>query len=106
MKSLRYGYNQDVPRQMIEVYFAVYFGLREAMIALLKNKYNLNVKDTYDRTPLLWAAQKGHETVVRLLLAKDGVDPDSKNSEYGRTPLSWAAENGHEAVVKLLTPDT
>jgi ankyrin repeat protein len=36
-----------------------------------------------------------------LLLAKDGVDPDSK-SKSGRTPLSWAAEKGHEAVVRLL----
>jgi ankyrin repeat protein len=39
--------------------------------------------------------------VVKLLLAQDGVDPDSKDTS-GRTPLSWAAENGHEAVVKLL----
>ena len=39
--------------------------------------------------------------MVKLLLAKDGVDPDSKDS-VGRTPLWWAAENGHEAVVKLL----
>ena len=40
--------------------------------------------------------------MVKLLLAKDGVDPDSKDGNHGRTPLSWAAENGHEAVVKLL----
>jgi ankyrin repeat protein len=39
--------------------------------------------------------------VVKLLLAQDGVDPDSKD-KYGRTPLWWAAGNGHEAVVKLL----
>ena len=39
---------------------------------------------------------------MKLLLAKDGVDPDSKDDEYGQTPLSWAAENGHEAVVRLL----
>jgi ankyrin repeat protein len=40
----------------------------------------------------------GYKAVVKLLLAKDGVDPDSD----GQTPLSWAAENGHKAVVKLL----
>jgi ankyrin repeat protein len=40
--------------------------------------------------------------MVKLLLAKDGVDPDSKDPEYGQTPLSWAARNGHEAVVKSL----
>jgi ankyrin repeat protein len=39
--------------------------------------------------------------VIKLLLGKEGVDPDSKCG-CGRTPLSWAAENGYEAVVKLL----
>jgi ankyrin repeat protein len=39
--------------------------------------------------------------VVKLLLATDRVDPDSKDS-YGRTPLSYAAASGHGAVVKLL----
>ena len=55
---------------------------------------------TYGQTPLSWAAQNGHEAVVKLLLEK-GADVESKSSN-GRTPLSWAAENGHEAVVKLL----
>jgi ankyrin repeat protein len=48
-----------------------------------------------------WAAGNGREAVVRQLLAKDGVDPDSKDC-VGRTPLSLAASNGHEAVVRQL----
>ena len=56
---------------------------------------------TYGRTPLWWAAEKGHEAVVKLLLEK-GADVESKDRYYGQTPLSWAAEKGHEAVVKLL----
>jgi ankyrin repeat protein len=51
-------------------------------------------------TPLLWAARKGYERVVELLLCK-GVDPDSKD-RFGQSPLLWAAANGHEAVVRLL----
>jgi ankyrin repeat protein len=39
--------------------------------------------------------------VVELLLAREGVDPDSKGN-CGQTPLSWATENGHETVVELL----
>ena len=74
----------------------------ETMIALLRNGHDPDFKDTYGRTPLSWAAENGHEAVVKLLLEKEGVEPDSKDNEYGQTPLSWAAENGHEAVVKLL----
>jgi ankyrin repeat protein len=37
---------------------------------------------------------------VKLLLARDDVDTDSKDSN-GWTPLSWAVKKRHEAVVKL-----
>ena len=52
-------------------------------------------------TGLHIGASIGLAKIVRLLLERDGVDPDSKDS-YGQTPLSWAAANGHEAIVKLL----
>ncbi|RPA92093.1 ankyrin, partial [Choiromyces venosus 120613-1] len=66
-------------------------------------------------TPLCWAAENGHEAVVKTLLAREDVNPNTPDTEYGQTPLCWAAENGHEAVVKTLlaredvnpnTPDT
>jgi ankyrin repeat protein len=56
-------------------------------MALLENGHDPNVKDTYGWTPLLWAANKGHEGIVKLLLATDTVDLDSRNNN-GRTPLS------------------
>jgi ankyrin repeat protein len=96
------GYSQRVPRQMTGVHLAAYFGLREAMIALLKSGPDLNSKDTYGQTLLEWATQNGRLAVVELLLANDGVDLDSKETKRGQTPLSLAAKHGHDAVVKLL----
>ncbi|KAJ3454410.1 hypothetical protein MRS44_018304 [Fusarium solani] len=85
----------------------------------------------YGGTPLLWATRDGLEAVVRLLedithrepsdrefrltpsrelrreavvkllLAKDDVNPNSKDSS-GWSPLSWAAFLGNEVVVALM----
>ncbi|KAH0535997.1 hypothetical protein FGG08_007114, partial [Glutinoglossum americanum] len=95
------GYSQRMPRQMTAVHVAAYFGLVGTIMGLLKNGYNPDLRDSYGRTPLSWAARRGHEAVVKLLLAMEKVDLNSKDSS-GRTPLSWAAEGGQEAVVKLL----
>jgi ankyrin repeat protein len=96
-----FNYGQRAPKQMTGIHLAAYFGLREAMIGLLKNGHHPDSKDTYGRTPLLWAAANGHEAVVKLLVEK-GAELECKDKNYGQTPLSWAAANGHEAVVKLL----
>ena len=93
------GYSQEAPQQMKGVHLAAYFGLRDTMTALLENRYEPDSKDSYGQTPLSWAARNGHEAVVKLLLATEKVNLDSKDSKYGQTPLSWAAKNGQEAVV-------
>jgi ankyrin repeat protein len=46
------------------------------------------------------AAEKGDETVVKLLL-EDGARPDFED-EGGQTPLSRAVEGGSVAVLQLL----
>ena len=80
---------------------------------LERDVINANATKGNDKTPLSWAAENGHETVVKLLVEAE-ADIESKDVTYDRTPLSWAAENygqtplwwaaknGHEAVVKLL----
>jgi ankyrin repeat protein len=95
-----------VPLKMTGVHVAAYFGIEWAIKGLLNNRGNLekvdiDSGDTDGRTPLSWAAEKGNEAVVKLLLETGQVDVDSKDTD-GRTPLLWAAEKGNEAVVKLL----
>jgi Ankyrin repeats (3 copies)/Ankyrin repeats (many copies) len=60
------------------------------------------VKSRHGLTPLSWAAGNGHGAIVQLLLTKDDVDIDVKDSKFYRTPLSWAAENGEDSIVKQL----
>jgi hypothetical protein len=65
-------------------------------------KLDVESKDnSTGQTPLSWAAEKGYEAVVKLLVER-GVELETKDGLFGRTPLSWAAGKGHEAVVKLL----
>jgi ankyrin repeat protein len=71
----------------------------ETIRTMDKDRLNSNTLE-HGYTPLLWAAAKGHERVVELLLQR-GVDPDSKD-QFGQSPLSLAAASGHEAVVRLL----
>jgi hypothetical protein len=94
------GYSLQMPVQLTGVHLAAFFELNEAILALLKNGHHPDSKDNYGQTPLSWAAENGHEAVVRLLLEK-GAELESKDN-YSQTPLLWATRNGHEAVVRLL----
>ena len=60
-------------------------------------------QDRHGRTPLSWAAQKGHEGVVKILLGPGGVGP-GKPDNYGTTPLWWATSRGHAGVIARLQP--
>ena len=53
---------------------------------LPKSRYDLDSKDSNGQTPLSWAAAKGNEAVVKLLLEK-GAELESKDKKYSRTPL-------------------
>jgi ankyrin repeat protein len=47
-------------------------------LLLATGEVDADSKSNDGRTPLSLAADKGHEAVVKLLLARDGVDPDSQ----------------------------
>jgi ankyrin repeat protein len=53
----------------------------------LERRHDVNAKDKNGRTPLSWAAQNGHEAVVKLLL-DNSSDVDSKDNA-DRTPLTY-----------------
>ena len=88
----------------VGLYSAATEGLRKSIAAykkVLGEPHPQATESEYGITPLGLAARNGYIELVRLLLAKDGIDPDLEDW-YGRTPLSHASETGHKAIVELL----
>jgi ankyrin repeat protein len=59
---------------MTGLHLAAYFGVHEAANGLIRRRQSLDLKDSYSRTPLSYAAENGHEVVVKLLLLEKGVE--------------------------------
>jgi hypothetical protein len=82
------------------LHLIAYFGIDKAIQQLLDKGAAVEIKDTSGRTPLSWAAERGHEAVVQQLLDNGAAIETTDN--LGQTPLSLAAECGHEAVIQQL----
>ncbi|KAK4656897.1 hypothetical protein QC762_208180 [Podospora pseudocomata] len=96
-------YGPKVPRNMTGLHLSGYFGVIEAADELLRSRPGPDLKDTYRRTPLWYAAQNGHEAVVKKLLAAGADVNTSTATSSGRTALQAAAGRGYlEVVEKLL----
>jgi len=68
--------------------------------SLLSQATDVNVRDEYGWTPLLWASMNGNTDIVRVLLVS-GANPNTRN-KYGWTPLMWAAGQGYGEIVRSL----
>ena len=80
-----------------------FLGSVEILATVLEMKeWDVNATDCMGNTALTWAARKGYEEVIAMLLKREDVNPDQADTTYGRTPLLWAAENGYQGVVKML----
>ncbi|KAL4917351.1 ankyrin repeat-containing domain protein [Aspergillus aurantiobrunneus] len=67
-----------------------------------------DISNKSNRTPLSIAAEHGRLSVIKLLLTRFDVNPDSERSggSSGKTPLAWAADKGHVDIVKYLLEET
>jgi ankyrin repeat protein len=50
-------------------------------LLLAENGVDPDLRDSSDRTSLLWAAGSGHNEVMKLLFTTERVDPDSKETD-------------------------
>jgi ankyrin repeat protein len=81
------------------LHLAAYFGLETAASTLVHETSIVDAHKSNDITPIMIAALRGHETIVKLLLDHNAtVDPNPS----GLMPLYFAACGGHTSIVQLL----
>lgn len=95
------GYTTHIPSRMEALHFTAQFGLSRIMTWLLADDGIPDIADRFGRTPLSYASEYGHLSVVELLTSSKENNVDSKD-RHARTPLSWAAGSGNLEVVKKL----
>lgn len=82
------------------LHLAAYFGLEAAVETTLEKTYDVDVRDSYGTTPLIFAVMARHDHVVRLLLAHNAsVDARNNNNV---TALVVVAHGGHAVVLTTL----
>ncbi|KAL2635211.1 hypothetical protein R1flu_006690 [Riccia fluitans] len=91
-----------VKREILTVFDAAENGDNRAITKFSKVKnFDVDAKDRYGRTALIWAADCGHihavETLIRL-----SANIHATDNHTGRTAIHWAARAGNLPIVKLL----
>jgi len=98
-----YFYGAKGPVGFTGLHGVSFLGIVEIVANVLSMKeWDLNESDCVGCTALTWAAIRGYEGVVKILLEREDINPDQADTRSGQTPLLWAATNGHAGVVRIL----
>jgi ankyrin repeat protein len=66
----------------------------------LENSVNVNCKDKFGQTPLIWSSYNGYLEIVKVLIEND-ADVNCKDN-FDNTPLTLSSIKGHLEIVKVL----
>lgn len=88
--------------QIRNIFDACERGDHRSIMSFAKDKdFDIDAKDRFGRTALIWAADCGHlhicESLIRL-----NANINTTDSHTGRTAIHWAARTGSLPIVRLL----
>ena len=67
---------------------------------LIENGANINAKDKYGYTPLMWVSKEGYLNIAKYLI-ETGADVNVEN-KWGNIALTIASWNNHNEIIDLL----
>ena len=80
-----------------------FLGIVEIVAAVFEmGEWDINAAGCTGNTVLGWAARRGCEGVVKMLLDRGDVNLNQGATDRGETALTWAALYGHEGAVGML----
>eukprot|EP01018_Ginkgo_biloba_P023312 Gb_30524 [translate_table: standard] len=93
---------QGTKQKIKNIFDACERGNYKAIMAFAKGKdFDVDAKDRYGRTALIWAADCGHAQVCEALIRLN-ANIHVIDSFTGRSALHWAARCGSLPIVRLL----
>ena len=92
------GGNQD--ELTIALYDAIELEDTDKIERLLNNGHDMDLRDSYGGTPLMWATDQGRIEIVVFLVSM-GVDVNARDNN-DKTALMKAIEHGHIEIVSIL----
>ena len=84
----------------MDIWTACKKGALERVRQLIQKGQDVNRGGSYRWTPLMLAADNGHDQIVRELI-RAGADVNGKDKDK-QTALHWASRRGHSIVIKTL----
>ena len=94
------------PKGFTGLHGVAFLGIVGIVAAVLQmREWDVNAADCSGSTALAWASGRGQDEVVKVLLEREDIDPNTADTQEGWTPLIGAARNGHEGVVLMLWSD-
>lgn len=68
----------------------------------LQQGANVNAKDYFQKTPLMYACENGNLEIVKILLLYGASVSINERDRYGKTAFMYAKEKGYQNIMKLL----
>jgi Ankyrin repeats (3 copies) len=89
------------PKRFCGMHLVAYFGLNDIMVRLLEEKdKDPDTQDSFGRTPLSYATERGYARTVKRLLDYNADFNSECKARW--TPFSRAIEGGNTAIVQIL----